>query len=361
MNTENTNPAAAEGRGSSVPDPDPLSDQIKQVRSAASSLLERAEKSSSVADLAAAVEKAAGALKLAAELEKTRDGRSERVRDYVSLLTPLITIIILAATLIAQNWQFLRSERDKREESMDAQWQDAVKTISASGALSPGVVALQPFLRSPKYGEQARDAAANLLANSSDVGFFTTLFGTAFTPVTWGNVERLVRLDRALRARFDPLLAKTADPARQMNDLSRLSKDELATYNYVLSVVPVIASEVGGVLRTPAPPGVHIDLSGTYFFHGDWRGVDLNGANLDNIELNFCNLQNAELAGLTQFSAAALFGTAWWQAKSINRPLLDYLSTNFKVQPGAMYGPAYVRATPDEYDEAVRRLQAQLK
>ncbi len=210
MNPENADPAATEG--SSVPDPRTISEQIKQVRLAASSLLERAEQGSSVTDLAAAVEKAAAALKLAAELEKTSAQRSERVRDYVALLTPLVTIVILAATLVAQNWQFLRSERDKREDAMDAQWQDAVKTISASGALSPGVVALQPFLRSAKYGEQARDAAANLLANSSDAGFFTTLFGTAFAPVTWSNVDRVIRLDRALRARFDPLLAKTADP-----------------------------------------------------------------------------------------------------------------------------------------------------
>ena len=234
MNPENTDPAAK--GGSSIPDPDPLSAQIKQVRSAARSLLEKAEKSSSVSDFAAAVDKASGALKLAAEMEKTRGDHSERVRDYVALLTPLVTIIILAATLVAQNWQFLRSERDKREDAMDAQWQDAVKTISASGALSPGVVALQPFLRSAKYGEQAREAAANLLANSSDAGFFTTLFGTALAPVTWDNVDRLIRLDRALRARFDPLLAKTADPVRQMNNVTRLSKDELATYNYVLSV-----------------------------------------------------------------------------------------------------------------------------
>ena len=110
MNAENPVPPGTVG-GTSVPDPDPISEQIKQVRSAASSLLEKAEQGSSVADLAAAVEKATGALKLAAEMERAQGNRSERVRDYVALLTPLITIIILAATLIAQNWQFLRSER----------------------------------------------------------------------------------------------------------------------------------------------------------------------------------------------------------------------------------------------------------
>ena len=360
MNTENPVPPAAEG-GTSVPAPDPISDQIRQVRSAASCLLEKAEKGSSVTDLAAAVEKATGALKLAAEMERAQGNGPERVRDYVALLTPLITIIILAATLIAQNWQFLRSEHDKREEAMDAQWQDAVKTISASGALSPGVVALQPFLRSAKYGDQARDAAANLLANTSDPSFFTALFGTALAPVTWTNVDRVIGLDRALRARFNPLLIKVADPKKQVNDLSRLSKDELATWNYVLTVVPVIASEIGGVFKTPRPSGVHIDLSDTYFYRGDWRGVDLSGANLQNIQLNLCSLQDADLGGVTQFSGAVVVGTPWWESKSINRPLFEYLSTHFKLNTAILYGPSTARVTQDEYDAAVRRLQSQLK
>lgn len=105
-----------------------------------------------------------------------------------------------------------------------------------------------------------RDGAAKLLANSSDPGFFNALFGTALAPVTRANVGRVIRLDRALRARFDPLLAKTFDATRQVRDFNRPSTDELATYNYVLNVVPAIAAEIGGVLRTPRPPGVHIDL-----------------------------------------------------------------------------------------------------
>lgn len=46
--------------------------------------------------------------------------------------------------------------------------------------------------------------------------------------------------------------------------------------------------------------------TGTYLYRGDWRGVDLSGANLENIELNFCGLQNAELGGVTQFSNTVL-------------------------------------------------------
>jgi hypothetical protein len=128
MNKQTGVPPASQS-GSYTPDLDSISDQMKQVRAAASSLLDKAEEGSSVTDLAAAVEKAAGALKLAADMEKTRSelaklanetaklqhenetavtlARSGRMRDYVALLTPLVTIVILAATLVAQNWQFL--------------------------------------------------------------------------------------------------------------------------------------------------------------------------------------------------------------------------------------------------------------
>jgi hypothetical protein len=382
MDTQ-TGVSPAAPSGSSTPDLDSISDQMKQVRAAASALLNKAEGSSSVTDLAAAVEKAAGALKMAAEMEKTRSelvklttetsklqhenetavkrASSERMRDYVALLTPLVTIVILAATLVAQNWQFLRSERDKREDAMDAQWQDAVKTISASGALSPGVIALQPFLRSTKYGDQAREAAVNLLTNNSDPSFFISLFGTALAPVTWTNLDRIVRLDRALVTRADPVWTKTFNVEKETEDTKNLSKEELATYRYVESAFEAITSQVGNVLKTPRPAGAHTDFSATFFTSGTWQGASLSGVNLENARLQWTDLQNAELEGLTQFSGATLYRTAWWEAKSINRPLLEYLKVASPFKPGAAYGPRVVIIQQPEYDKAIQRLMSQLK
>jgi Pentapeptide repeats (8 copies) len=382
MDTQ-TGVSPAAPSGSSTPDLDSISDQMKQVRAAASALLNKAEGSSSVTDLAVAVEKAAGALKMAAEMEKTRSelvklttetsklqhenetavkrASSERMRDYVALLTPLVTIVILAATLVAQNWQFLRSERDKREDAMDAQWQDAVKMISASGALSPGVIALQPFLRSTKYGDQAREAAVNLLANSSDPSFFISLFGTALAPVTWTNLDRIVRLDRALVPRAYPVWTKTFNAEKEAEDTKGLSKEELATYTYVDGAFPVITSQVGGVLKTPRPAGAHTDFSATFFKNGDWQGISLSGLNLENARLIWTSLQNAELEGLTQFSGADLSRTTWWEAKSINRPLLEYLKVQSPFKPGIPYGPRNVIIQQPEYDKAIQRLMSQLK
>lgn len=364
-------------------DIDSVSEQMQQVRVAASALLDKAESASSVTDLATAVEKAAGALKLAAEMGKTRTElakvneeisklkrenetsakreRSERMRDYVALLTPLVTIITLAATLIAQNWQFLRSENDKREEALDAQWNDAVKAISASGALSPGVIALQPFLRSTKYGEQAREVAVNLLSSSSDPGFFRSLFSTALLPAGWDNLDRILRFDRALEAREMPLIIKTWDADKYQNDESRLTKDERSAYDYVIAVVPTITAQVGSVLKTPRPPGTQIDLSSAYFALANWQGIDFQDANLDGAYFTNMDLQNAELKGVTKFTSAVFSATAWWEVKSINKPFLDYLMAKYALEPRLIYGPNREIITREAYDAAISRLESQLK
>jgi hypothetical protein len=363
----------------------PISDQMAKVRAAASSLLDKAENGASVTDLAAAVEKVAGVLKLAAEMDRGRSElakltqeisrlkyenetvlkreRSERIRDYVALLTPLITIITLAATLIAQNWQFLRSEKDKREQAIDAQWQDAVKAISTTGALSPAVVALQPFLRSPKYSEPAKDVVVNLLSTSSDNGFFTSLFGTALTPVTWDNVNRLVRLDRALYARGNPLWTKSWDASKSINDFGRLTKEELATYNYVDAAATVISAEISNVLKTPRPHGKSVDFSATYLRNTDFSAINFTGVDLRNTYFSAVDLKNAELAGLTQFSGALFYSTAWWEARSINRPLLEYLktATTYTYKPGIKYGPRQEVVSQADYEAAVQRLMLQSK
>jgi Pentapeptide repeats (8 copies) len=382
MNTQTGGSPAAQS-GSSTPDFDSISDEMKQVRTAASALLGKVDATSSVTELAAAVEKAAGALKMAAEMEKTRcelvkltteneklrfenetaveRAKSEGRRYYFTLLAPFGTIMVLLVTLVAQNWQFLRSERDKRDEAVDAQWQEAVKTISASGALSPGVIALQPFLRSTKYGEQARDAAVNLLVNSSDPSFFISLFGTALAPVTWTNLERMVRFDRALVARADPVWNKTFNAEKQKEDATGLSKTEFQTYTYVDSAFAVITSQVGSVLKTPRPAGANTDLSATFFKNGDWQGINLSGLNLEGARFVWTDLRDAELEGLTQFSGASLDRTAWWEARSINRPLLEYLKVASPFKPEVRYGPHDVIIQQADYDKAIQRLNSQLK
>lgn len=356
---------------------DSVSEQIAHVRAAALALLSKAEGAENAADMANAVEKAAAALKLAvdmgkvhADLDKINEEivslkrqnetapkreRSERLRDYVALFTPLVTIITLAATLVVQTWQFLRSERNKQEDAINMQWQDAVKTISASGALSPGVLALQPFLPSQKYGPQATNVAVNFLAKSSDMVDFTNLFRTALTPVSWSNMEAVVRLDRALHARFIPLNDKA-----NKKGITGLSEKDYASFIYVTTGMRTITSQIGSLLKTARPPKIQVDLSATHLLNGDWQGINLSGVIFESALLNWMNLRDAEF-DVTRFYGVDLWGTAWWEVKSINRPFLDYLQKRYPFKPGVPYGPNGKVFSQTDYDAAIVRLTSQLK
>jgi hypothetical protein len=361
-------------------DPNALPAQMAKLLSTASLLLEKAENSSDVSQLASAVDKASTALKLAADIDRAqteiakvtqetsklerenlyaqRRERSEQIRDYVALLTPLVTIITLAATLVAQNWQFLRSEKDKREQAQDEQWHDAVKTISSSGSLSPGVIALQPFLRSAKYGDHARDVAVNLLATNSDPAFFNSLFGTALTPVTWANVDRVLRLDRALQARGSAIWGRAYDPKLKDDNPQNLDKAERPTYDYLQVAIPIVSAEIANVLKTPRPQGVPLDLSATYLKRCDLSGANFDDANLENARIGYSILKDAELGQVAKFNGAQMWSTAWWQAKSISRPFFEYLKSNAAFMPGKY---AAQEVTQEQYEAAVGRLAAQWK
>jgi hypothetical protein len=353
-------------------------DQMDQLRAAASSLLNKAQ-DGSVPELASAVEKATGVLKLSSDLEKAqaelrkltleerklqhenetaaKRERSERLKEYVAILTPVVTIVTLAATLIAQNWQFIRAEKDKSEAALDARFEETVKTISETSKLPPGIIALHPFLNSPKYGERAKLTAVQLLANSTDPVFFNDLFGAAFVPVDWSNLEFVLKLDRALSTRGAPLLNKSWDPQTQTNDRQRLTPQEVGVLDYFTSVTPRISAQVGSVLKTPRPGASPVDLSATYFKDADWRGVDLSGNNIENIWLAWLNLKDASLDKITQFGGAVFFHVPWWEAKSVSPELLAYLETNYPCVPGAEYGPNGVKFTAQQCAAALERLR----
>jgi hypothetical protein len=168
-------------------------------------------------------------------------------------------------------------------------------------------------------------------------------------------------LDRTLTARNRPLSNKSSDEGKHINDMTRLTSDEVLTYNYDVVAARTITAQIGGLLKTPKPPGVQIDLSSTWFQDGDWKGIDFDGANLDNIWLSEMDLRDAELKGVTHFNAAYLNRTAWWEVRSIDRPLLEYLRTNYPFRLGQSYGPQNQVSSQEECDAAITRLTSQLK
>ncbi|GAC1402527.1 MAG: hypothetical protein NVSMB64_02540 [Candidatus Velthaea sp.] len=356
-------------------------DEIGQLRDAADLLLKRSQ-DASVAELASAVEKMTGVLRLSSDLEKSavelrnlsleesklkyeveteeKRASSDRLKDVVTLLTPMVSIIALLVTIIFQSWQFVQSEKDKNAAAEDALWTDAVKTVSQSSQLSPGVITLNPFLKSQKYHQLSRDLAVQLLANSSDTLFFTDLFGAALVPVGWSNLDQVVKLDRALAARAQPLFGRTYDAKTRRNDLRKLDSREIAIYNYAVYALPVISAQVAGVLKTPRPQGALLDLAAGRFQYSDWKGVDLSGADIHGTEFWWVDLDGANLDGITAFDQAYFTNVAWWQARKIGPALRHYLETTpaSKYNPKTLYGAKFQTVSPEEYAAAVKRLDS---
>jgi hypothetical protein len=357
-------------------------DEMEQLRAAASSLLQKAQ-DATVPELASAVEKATGVLRLFSDLEESRAEmqklaleesklryenetapkreRSERFREYVSLMTPIVTIVTLAATLSWQSWQFIHSEQDRREAAEDAQWADAVKVISQTGKLSPGVIALNPFLKSGKYGDSARDTAVQLLTNTNDDIFFDGLFGAAFVPVGWNNLNYLVKLDRALANRANPLRNKTWNATTHHNDFQNLDPQEKDVYFHLQTAMSKVCGQVGSLLKQPRPNSLTLDLSATDFSYCDLRGVDLSNTNIEGMAMRHVDLKNANLDRVTQFEGAFFYKVAWWEASKISPQFRAYLETNSdsKYDGTATYGPGDSEVTPQQYADALDRLKHQ--
>src|SRR5438094_9170668 len=147
---------------------------------AAAALAGKAEKGSA-AELESALEKISQTAKVIADLEKsqaeirklTAEEQKARYdlehasrtewRRTLTVVAPFAATLLVAVTLAVQTFQFFRSEKDKREASEDTQWSEAVKTLSQSAKLSPAVIVLNPFLKSKRYAEVARQTAVQLL------------------------------------------------------------------------------------------------------------------------------------------------------------------------------------------------------
>ena len=222
--------------------------------------------------------------------------------------------------------------------------------------MSPIAVALNPFLKSKRYAEPAKRTVVQALVGTRDSLVFADLFRQAFVPVGWKNLEGVLQLDRALGPRLGKLYQKTYDPKTKTNNDDLLSPEEREQLDYFTSALSDISLAVTPLLRGPRPTGQNLDLRGTWFKDCDWSGVNLRGANIQDLDLRYAILNGADLSEITSFNGVYLYRTAWWQAKRISRELLEYLIKNWPYEEGA-YGPTDVVILPEEYGEALARLR----
>jgi hypothetical protein len=355
--------------------------EVERARKLLEELLDKAVRGDG-AERAPALDKATEALKSLSEVEKTqaeikkltaeeekirhdleRASKQERLEGrqrYITLLTPIFTTLVLGLTLGLQTYQFFRTERDKQEAAEDAQWSDAVKTVSQSeaGKMSPVALTLNPFLKSRRYADLARRTAFEVLSNTHDQ-VFTDLFDEAFLPVDWRNLDTVIQIDRTLGTRIGPLYHKSWKPDERVNDMNLLTDDERQEYNYITAALPEISKSIVPLLKGPRPEGQNLDLSSAWFMDCDWSGVNLYGANLVNLDLRRADLDGADLGGITSFGGAQIYyGTAWWDAGRISPEFLDYLIKECPYDPTERYGTKSKQVSQQQYEDAIRRLRS---
>lgn len=337
-------------------------DDLERIVKMAAHMLDKAQ-DGTLTDLTSAVQRASEVLKLPLEIDKSkaelrklaleqskldrenrtavRRGRHERFGAIVSLLTPILSVVALAATLTFQTWQFRQTETARKEAAEEAAWTKAMDVLSKSGHVSPEVIAIGPFLHSPKHADEARTAVVRLLINTTDTAVFDELFNGLFVPVDWTNIGELLRLNRGLTPKAVALYFKTWDSDKRLTDLSLISESEKQTYNYLEHALPKLSAAVGYILRTSRPSGINLDLTGTLFTTCDWSNVSLTDAKLNNCVLRFANLENADLGPTVDFDWVDFMFTAWWKAKRLSPNLRAYLREKFPCDPNTRYGPTF--------------------
>ncbi len=379
--------------------------ELEQIRKMAEELAEKAQQGTTP-EVALALEKITQAFKAPSEVEKSQAeirklaideqkarydldhaSRQERVEGrqrYITILTPIATTLVLGFTLLSQTYQFVKSERDKQQALEDAQWSEAVKTVSQSAQLSPIAITLNPFLKSKRYADVARKTAVEALISTRDSTVFADLFKGAFVPMDWANLDTVLQLDRALGPRLgeiwhvrteriktkEPNDSNQADhghdemqtppPNRRAVDIP---KGEQQDYDYITSVLTEISVATAPLLKGPRPARQVVDLRSAWFLHCDWSGVNLYGADIQNIVLNNAILKGADLGGITSFNDVSFYYSAWWDAKRVSPQLLEYLIKKYPYDVNDAnegYGPnsGDKRVSLKDYTDAIERLKA---
>jgi hypothetical protein len=305
--------------------------------------------------------------KLAMEEEKLRydlknasnSERLERRQKIIGALAPAVTALMLVASFSFSTYQFFQSTRDKREAEEKSLWSDTIKMVSDVTTHSPVGANLGQFINKKEYAVQARAMAIEVLTTTHDPIVFEDLFKIALMPVQWTNFDEVMRLDRILGPRLGYLYDRTNEEGKKDGSLSNLTPEERREYDFLLSAVKTISNSVAPLLKGPRPESQTVDLTSSWITDCDWSGVNLSKADIENINLQNATLKGANLDGITSFNRAYFYATAWWEANRIDPLLLKHLkqTASYEQTKDALFGPHYIKVSPEEYRQSLAHLE----
>jgi hypothetical protein len=278
---------------------------------------------------AADVQLGAELLKAVAEIEK-QNAETRKQQNYIAIITPWVSTILLVAGFLLQGAQLRNSEHETAIAREDAHWAELQKSLataaSAGRMTSEQAAELGEFLSSREYIDRANNAADDALrltngVDQKSVAAFKTLFSEVFPRADWNNLDRVLSLDRSLSYDYDQIRRKDeSDPRLQ----------------FIMQELDAIGARIAQALREPRPKSISVDfLSNVRVFDCDFSKVDLHGLNLAGFVADRVKLDHADLRD--SISQNGHWGSLWWRADNIGTELHAYLCMNndkFQMEAG---------------------------
>jgi hypothetical protein len=298
----------------------------------------------------------------------------QRTLFLITAATPLLALIVTAITIIVQYRQFQKTLGQQAVANEDAQWREALKSVSFADQPSSqiGAIAMQGFFASPRFRSQARTIAGALLTNVPNVNAFDEVLSRMrdntvdrnFTDLSvvgqmLGYAQRMrYHISGAASKENTPFLIEDVDEIdpnptnldRDRDQQVKVAAWELDTASQCLRQVwkrkgtlqsaetdrPVSPSRkvlTGIVLENAKSVEQNFDglnFSGANFdfgilYNASFRGANFSEAKLKNVYFRGVVLTDADFSGVTVYEGSRWEESNWWDAKCVPQPMLDYL------------------------------------
>jgi hypothetical protein len=318
-------------------------------------------------------------------LEETKEislRRKEAARSHwkevLGIVTPFLTTLVLAGSLVFQGVTFKTLERDKANElsqleqdkanelnhqadlAEKARWTEALKVLSESEKTSPAAALLRSFTTSP-YKEYARKEAYTLLiGRENDASKFRELFNSTLLPADWDSLPDILQLNRELFEQENLLLLKQWDFRAGKADPSRLQGTEKKNLDRLEAEVSATRSAIVPLLTSKRPANIGLNLKSVGLGDCDLSNADLSGADIEAANLASVLLDNANLDNVTSFQTSEFSYSPWWHAKRIGPDLLNYLKSHFRYdEQEERYKKSKLPLNEKDYEDSIDRLAHQ--
>lgn len=286
-----------------------------------------------------------------AQTKQMREDLPEsRLLQYMNLLAPVVTVLVLATTLIFQERDRANdqkdAQRDKTENRENEQWDRAIRAAADKQEdRTAAIVLLRGIEESTsRYSAPASKLVVSVLRGAKTFDEFQALFSAEFAPPGQQDVDRILDVDRAIHQEW---------VNRKKGDLRFAdSNDE----HMVIQELSFICTQAHPLLQK-RPPNKFFDLSFVAFFDCSLSDVDLTKANLEGFTTARVTMNGARLDGVTQYKDSYWRDSEWWHVGSISPELGQYLCAEAPLtfRPENHYGTGAV-PSPQDYQGALMKL-----